>query len=423
MIPRYIANITIEATTPLKVGSVATDFFQDAPIQRDWNGLPMILGTSIAGVLRSSFERDKTDEVFGKDDGSKVLFSNALLVDENDRVTETFTTQKSDFLRLFDNLPIREHTAITDKGVAKEHSKFDEEVVYTGSRFRFTLEMLDDRAAFDELLALLSNPTFRLGGGTTKGFGAFKVVSLKTKEITTVDDLAAHSASLNEQKGFSDYTPSNKENIAYTTYTLQIEPENFFIFGSGFGDDDADMTPILEEIIDYETNGLSQKQILIPASSIKGALSHRTAFHYNRLTGATIENAKGKTGEENEAVKTIFGHKKEQKDKKELGQKGKVLMSDCYKPFRNETKVFDHVAIDRFTGGAIEGALFQEKTIAQKDLWEIEIYLENIENEQIVKSFELALKDITTGMLPLGGAVTKGHGAFVGKLIKDGVQL
>ncbi len=416
---RFIAHITIEATTPLKVGSAATDFFQDAPIQKDWNGLPMILGTSIAGVLRKEFDKNQ-DEIFGKDDGSMVVFSNALLVNEENKVIETTTTQKSAFLRLFDNLPIREHTAITDKGVAKEHSKFDEEVVYAGSRFRFSLEMLEDKIVFDRLLTLLSAPAFRLGGGTTKGFGAFKIVSIMTKEIETPDQLVHHSSSLNAKNDFIPYTPEKEQTKKHTKYTLKIEPKNFYMFGSGFGDDDADMTPVLEEKIDYDTKGLSQKQILIPASSLKGALSHRTAYHYNRLTGATIENGEGKTGEENEAVKTIFGHKKEQKNNQELGQKGKVLLSDCYKEFKNETKVFDHVAIDRFTGGAIEGALFQEKTIAQKDLWEIEIYLENIENEQIVKSFELALEDITTGMLPLGGAVTKGHGAFVGTLTKEG---
>lgn len=49
---RHIAHIIIEARTALKIGSNSIDALQDSPIQKDWNGLPMILGTSLAGVLR-----------------------------------------------------------------------------------------------------------------------------------------------------------------------------------------------------------------------------------------------------------------------------------------------------------------------------------------------------------------------------------
>ena len=52
----FIAYIIFEAKTALKVGSRNADFLQDSPIQKDWNELPMILGTSITGVLRKKFE-------------------------------------------------------------------------------------------------------------------------------------------------------------------------------------------------------------------------------------------------------------------------------------------------------------------------------------------------------------------------------
>ena len=49
---RYLAQITLQTKTPLKVGSGDSDFLTDSPVQKDWNGLPIILGTSIAGILR-----------------------------------------------------------------------------------------------------------------------------------------------------------------------------------------------------------------------------------------------------------------------------------------------------------------------------------------------------------------------------------
>ncbi|MGB2553898.1 hypothetical protein ACPF04_12160, partial [Campylobacter sp. MOP51] len=60
-------------------------------------------------------------------------------------------------------------------------------------------------------------------------------------------------------------------------------PDNFFIFGSGVGDEESDQTPALEKTIDYEKMALSDEKVVVPASSVKGALSHRTAFHYNKF--------------------------------------------------------------------------------------------------------------------------------------------
>ena len=65
---RIIAHITLECATALKVGSNNLDALQDSPIQRDWNGLPMILGTSLAGILRKKFSDKKgEEEIFGSE--------------------------------------------------------------------------------------------------------------------------------------------------------------------------------------------------------------------------------------------------------------------------------------------------------------------------------------------------------------------
>ena len=410
---RHIAHITIEADTPLKVGSNNSDFLQDSPVQKDWNNLPMILGTSIAGVLRKDFKGNDND-IFGNENGSKVIFSNALLVDENGKVNEGLLLEKSKFLEIFDNLPIREHTAITDKGVAKDNSKFDEEVVYKGTRFKFSIEVLEEQKAFKDIIELLQSSSFRLGGGSTKGFGKFIIKEIRT-QIFDKDSYVDYSSSLNHKLSNTQEIKENKSE-QYTAYTLNITPDDFFMFGSGFGDSDADNTPVYEQVVNYQNAKLSNKQILIPASSIKGSLAHRTTYHYNLQNNLFIGDDKVKT-----TIKEIFGEAKNSKDNID-GAKGKILISDCFKADKKEIKTFDHVAIDRFTGGAIEGALFQEKTIAQKDKWEIEILLENGIDKEYIKAFESALNDICNGMLPLGGMTTKGHGVFSGELFIDGVK-
>ena len=277
------------------------------------------------------------------------------------------------------------------------------------SGYKFSIEFIeDDKNTFDNILNLLSSPSFRLGGGSTKGFGKFSIENIKTTSIEC-------SSSLNDGfKGEGNYI-QKEITTNYTTYILNIKPDDFFMFGSGFGDDEADMTPVYERVIKYdgEKSGLSEEQILIPASSIKGAIAHRTTYHFNKLKGNTIEAKNGA-----KSIKEIFGEAKNSKQNI-MGSKGKALFSDCFKGDNNSTKVFDHVSIDRFTGGAIDGALFQEKTVADNDTYTIEILLENSIDEVYIKAFEASLNDICNGMLPLGGATTKGHGVFSGTWSKS----
>ena len=312
MINKFIAHITFEAKTALKIGSKSADFLQDSPIQKDWNGLPMILGTSLTGVLRKEFEDEIAKNIFGTGDiGSKTIISNALLLNENKQVTESLLLdfQKSEFLQKFIVLPIREHNAMNDKGVTIRNAKFDEEVIYKGSRFKFSIEMLnekqEDKNNFLELLDLLLKNSFRIGAGSTKGFGQIEVIEITYDEFDVNSkkyiDL---SSSLNEKLS-QNYELKNLNDNSYIKYELKLTPDDFFMFGSGFGDDEADMTPVVEKVIDYDKRDLSEEKVLIPASSVKGAISHRTTYYYNLLNNNFIEN-----GAKAEIIESIFGAKK-----------------------------------------------------------------------------------------------------------------
>lgn len=433
MTNKFIAHITFEAKTALKIGSKNADFLQDSPIQKDWNGLPMILGTSLTGVLRKEFEDENeiAKNIFGTGDlGSKTIISNALLFDENLEVNESLLLdfKESKILQKFIVLPIREHNAMNDKGVTIKNAKFDEEVIYKGTRFKFSIEMLneneDDKNNFFQLLDLLSKDSFRIGAGSSKGFGQIKVIEITYDEFdVNSDEYIELSSSLNTKLS-KTYEIKEFDDEKYIKYKLILTPDDFFMFGSGFGDDEADMTPVFEDIVDYEKQDLIKQKVLIPASSVKGAISHRTTYHYNLINKNFIkENGENKA----EVVETIFGSKK---DKEKDSFKGNILISDVYLD-ETSSKVFEHVSIDRFTGGAIDSALFQEKTISSKETFTLEILInkekvevkENDEGKIALESFEKALKDITTGMLSLGGATTKGHGIFSGKVLKNGVEI
>ena len=87
---RMIARITLEATSPLAVGSGEKDIITDAPVARDVNDLPYIPGTSLMGIIRHSMKDLKErDTIFGgQEEGSKVLISDALLLGSNQKAMD-----------------------------------------------------------------------------------------------------------------------------------------------------------------------------------------------------------------------------------------------------------------------------------------------------------------------------------------------
>jgi len=152
---RYCARILLEATTPLRIGTGETGLITDELVATDANGLPVIPGTALAGVLRHSFDdNEKIKKIFGyqeknKGEGSRLIISNAHFVGKNGEVIDGLTDidYNDEFYKRFKLLPMRDHTKINDKGVAdsEKHAKFDEQIVYKGCRFVFDLEFKSEK--------------------------------------------------------------------------------------------------------------------------------------------------------------------------------------------------------------------------------------------------------------------------------------
>jgi len=470
---RYIARFLVEAETPLQISSGDDGLTEDKLICTDINNLPFIPGTSLAGVLRSSFCNENNadnenlnlwNDIFGHSKssqsegvGSRLILSSANFVTNGNRVVEGLEYNQDAYCESMKNLATRQHAKMTHRGTADTENmgKYDEDVVYKGARFCFEMELKadgNDEPAWDSLKERVSSSSFRIGGGTRRGFGSLKVISLKTKkyDLTVKEDLDKYlekSSSLNDS--FDDCTTQEDVKInhsgEFNTYRLNITPDDFFIFSSGSRSNLADINPTKEKIIEWTDKipAFSEEHILIPASSIKGAVSHRVAYHYNILKGNFADNGSDfideNTAENNIAVVELFGraenHKKaakentdnasecingEQKNTSSQGKRGSVIISDIYKS-ESRIKDLNHVSIDRFTGGAIEGALFNEQVSTIDDGFQLDFLVDESqmpaeEKLNIMKAFEYTLDDICTGMLPLGGGVMRGHGTFNGEL-------
>lgn len=435
---RLMARIVIEAATPLAVGSGEKSIMTDSLVATDANGLPYIPGTTIAGVLRHLIGEERAKTFFGnpkkgEQTGSEIIFTEAKLIGEDGKAIDglkQIDTAK-EFYQHYLNLPIRQHNSINEHGTVRDTGKFDEQIVYKGSRFCFEIEMVSDGSStnyLNEVLNQMQSSQFRLGGGTTCGFGEVEVVKVQTRtlDMKNAEDrmsYASKSSCLSsewaEWKG-NEYSV-NKPEDEVTAYELRLQPDDFFLFGSGYGDDDADMTPVKETVLTWDEygkfKGFEEKQTLIPATSVKGALAHRVAFHYNKLNKYFVGNDNAKVLSENEAVRQLFGYAD-----KEGNRKGCITLSDIFLGKAPEEKVVPHVAIDRFTGGTIPGALFNEKVSLGKGREvTLRLSLQKREyGEKVVEALEQALSDICKGLLPLGGGVNRGNGTFKGTLTKNG---
>lgn len=427
---RMIARITLEATSPLAVGSGEKDIITDAPVARDVNDLPYIPGTSLMGIIRHSIKDLKESDsiIGGQEEGSKVLISDALLLGSNQKAMDGLKDiEQDEYIKAFEVLPIRQHVRITEKGTGADHGKFDEQVVYKGTRFIFEMELLSetkDDENMQKLLDVISSPTFRVGSGTRNGFGSMKVVSLKyaSYDLTLEKDLDAYlkkSSSLEEDWNEAiEMKASELQGADWIKYTLTLKPLNFFLFSSGFGDEDADMTPVKENYVNWSTGKpeIKEAKSLIPATSVKGAISHRTAYHWNRLTKHFVDNAEAIASDRNKACLDIFGTTLDEGDVKP--SRGKAIFSDVFIE-NTDSKVLPHIRVDKFTGGVMDGALFQEKVSTaenQELVEEIWVEKEALQDEDVRKAFEKALQDICDGLLPLGGGTNRGNGIFIGTL-------
>lgn len=541
----YLARLTVEAASPLGIGSGRRGLTTDRLVARDAYGLPYLPGTALAGCLRSAFTDTvyprTIDDLFGfqaKEDGlgSRVILSAGHLVGPDGKVVGEASGMPNygdDYLKSLTEgwLPERDHVRINSRGVAdaKGHGKFDEQLVPRGVRFVFELTLHGNQADTDvwkQLVDQFSQPFFRIGGGTRKGFGKLSVVEIKqcALDLRQTEQLEAYltlsaaldvalppafTTTIKPASAPKSAANSPAENATWLRYELKLKARDFFQFGAGYGGTIStkkgaawvDKLPKREPVVTWADGkptlrANDKAPYLLPATSLKGALSHRTAYHYNKLSdnyvegqeislpspkydqivaelldekataindqasieqeierlmrlqegiatmgfddnaafkkytddlaAAQTDEARPNVGENNDAVRALFGYaveRREKDNKKEKPQRGHVLIDDVFLDDDQVVgKTFSHVMIDRFTGGAKAGALFSEEVAGSGAEVNFPIYVHikafaGDNGEKIRSAFEEALLDVANGLLPLGGGVAKGHGIFTGEVI------
>ena len=129
VLKRQVFYIQIQLESPLNVAS-GEDEWTDADILRDFEGNPFVSGSSLAGAMRAYVgERENEWNLFGysaDDTNGKMssLFISDLIFDEEAV------------------MGIRDGVGLNENKVAKAGSKYDMEILETGMKGHFYLELV-----------------------------------------------------------------------------------------------------------------------------------------------------------------------------------------------------------------------------------------------------------------------------------------
>jgi CRISPR/Cas system CSM-associated protein Csm3 (group 7 of RAMP superfamily) len=459
---RRVARITIEFTSRFRVGRGEPETSLAADLAIDPNGLPIIPGESITGALRSAFGREypqAVNSIFGSrragELGSRIQISDAHIHDQYDQVIDGIVNLSRIYGEpngqssppdpiLQDALAIQRRDSVRrhDRGAVDGGGKFETETLSRGHRFTLQMELVDMPESEDwtGLRSLWYSQTIAFGAKTRSGFGKFKVVRWQERSFKLLEqeDFLAY-ASLDSRLdrcpiGFED--PPGLQAIE-STISISLRPLSVWCLGGG------DPPPVPKEEAKPTLQPFSEPGIVwsaspaaadppqprgrievgvwvIPGTGIKGALSHRVAFHYNRLSGlfadALLENGskpaewlEQNTGWRNRAVAHLFGV-----PSGKPGQtQGCVSIDDTLISKDGlELESRDHVAIDAMTSGHIEPGLFTERLLRAPLNLQLRIHGALDWNDFHGQALMAALEDLCQGRLALGGGTGRGHGRF-----------
>lgn len=465
----HIARFTLEARTALSIGTGGPDGVYDHPIVRDANGLPAIPGTSFAGVLRHLWlagpDRAMVDDLFGfqhrdRGESSRLEVAACCLQDSNGRPAEGLLIDAEGARRLREDLLLktacatqddplfRDRVRLTHRGVADHRGKFDRGLLAAGHRFSGELRLWStsrDDPVWDKLLGLLDDPRLRLGGATRAGLGAMRLVEVHcaSLDLRQADDIATFrrlGTRLGDHAGLTPRIPATlPRGAGVQILKVRLIPRDFWRIGQGDHplarhDKEPALLPKLEPLVRWRQGRatIATRLALVPGSSVKGALAHRTAFHWNALNGQFVEDmplaelAGWDKSEHCEGVRAIFGYAKDRttavgRSRDDTGRAGLLFIDDVQveipvADLHRHVQAMIHNSLDRFTGGVRNRMLFTEELIYGHDFdLELTLLPAIAETEATARrALARALRDLCAGRLALGGGTTKGHGSFRG---------
>jgi len=419
IVERVVIEGTLRLVTPTSLSNGEADGLTDISLIKDeLTGNALLTGTSICGALRNylrecekGFWNEQESEVAKKmfgwtndQDGSQSL----LIIDD------AISSEKPE-TELRDGVKIDGKTCTAESG-----KKFDLELLQSETEFPLRFELLiteENEAKKAEFLKTLATALqgfelgeIYLGGRKRRGYGECKVEGWKVKFYELKNNLLDWLE--NNHKSLDG---SEQKILTALNVSANADQRNFFRLDAAFAIDGSILIRSGSEISKhYQPDAVhlrSNGKPIISGTSVAGVLRHRALKICNTI------------GDESKAkrfVDGIFGvdmnDNPPEKWSSRLEVKEKTLKID-------NSLVQTRVKIDRFTGGAMDTALFDAAPIfsdGNEEAVELSLKLRFKHNQtQAEKDAEiglllLLLKDLWTSDLPVGGESSIGRGRLKG---------
>lgn len=439
IIRRIIIQGILILDTPTCLGSGDTESPTDLSLLRDSiSNHALLTGASIAGAIRNYLrEREHGYLTSGKaDDLPTTLFGAIRSYKDNNQNTITIEDGNQSPLIIDDSISTSPIKSELRDGVkinsvtrtAADKAKYDLEVLQAGTKFPLCFELLiekdSDEPSLLKGLAIalqgLENGEISLGMKKRRGFGRCKVHNWQVWNFN-LEDASDRIAWLTLDHSWLTDRPCTKLPAVNTSIVAAMKEVGLQFVEEW--DDKRDRltinatftlaTPLLirsgqassdkaPDVVHLKSRRDGELQPVLSGTSLAGVLRHRAERIVNTLQKNTI------------IIDEIFGVDFS-KDKTKKPKASRLIVHESV---IKETKdlIQNRIAIDRFTGGALHGALFNEQPIFGSDKTELNLELELRQPKpHEIGLLLLLIKDLWTGDLPVGGTSSIGRGRLQGK--------
>lgn len=418
--------------TPAHLGCGEAGTFIDMPLQTDpLTGKALLTGASLAGALKNHLR------IVGLDQEAESLFGQ-VIEGENGTSFESWLVVEdaisSDFqVETRDGVSIR-----SDTRTAEDKKKYDFDLLQAGTTFDIGFELIlpsKDSPFLPYLvtaLLALQEGKILIGKRKRRGFGKCHVENWnvwKCEPGSNVDVLLAW---------LETWPLPEKSKDSGTDIVHLLGPGAAAAVNDSWCHLEADFTlasPILirstaqKEAVAGSPSRLPDFQHLhsrrgkslqpiISGTSLAGILRARTVQIANTLGFKGVEKANALFGLS--PTRRPPGQQGQPKNKTWVAsrvwvEESVIQFGEEGKPVGEETFVQSRVMIDRFTGGAHEGALFSEQPVFphRQACVHLAIHLD-VRREWEIGLLMLLLKDLWTGDLRIGGESSVGRGRLKG---------
>lgn len=388
IVKRIVYDVTVNLASPLCVSSGEANA-TDADVIRDFDGVPFVPGSSLAGAMRDYLKKiGHITDIFGCEDGesrmSMILFSdmhftNDVIISIRDGVKLDYETK----------------TAISG-------GKYDMEIIETSQEASFKMELIlrknvemdvaNLEQQVNKILSAIDAGDIRFGANKTRGFGKVKISRVLRGVFTkdNVDEWIAYcggdSQILTEYKKW--LVPIDDIFVTFC-YDFSLEGGiSIRKYSTVAGE--ADFAHIT-----------CNKKPVIPGTSLNGAIRSQTAIILGEL-GYPVNRI-------TDVVEEWFGYVNSNK-----ALQSQIIISESVINGGEEV-LMTRNKINRFDASTVESALYSEKAhFGGNTEIEIKVRKSARDCDAICGLILLVLKDLSKGYIAVGGQTSVGRGIFAG---------